>query len=93
MVCRATPKVFHLFFANDTLIFSKASVKCSKGVLNSIMKYGEASSQQINYNKSSFLFSLNVNQQIQEQIIDCFEIRSMFLIEKYLGLLSMIGRF
>ena len=90
--CRAAPKVSHLFFADDTLIFSKATIRDCEGILNALHKYGEASGQHINFTKSSILFSPNVSQQIQEDILDLTEIRSVVFTEKYLGLPSMVGR-
>ena len=42
--------------------------------------------------KSSLLFSPNVNQQVQEQIKDKFGIRSVVFSNKYLRLPSMVGR-
>ena len=41
-VCRATPKASHLFFVDDALIFSKASLRDCEGIMEAIHNYGEA---------------------------------------------------
>ena len=89
--CRAPPKVSHLFFANDSLVFSKADMRNCEEILGIIYKYGEASGQRINFDKSSILFSSNVSQQTQDQILDCFGINSIVFSEKYLGLPPFYG--
>ena len=57
---RAAPKVSHLFFADDTLIFAKADMRNCEGILEILNKYGIASGQCINFDKSSILFSPNM---------------------------------
>ena len=91
-VCRAAPKVSHLFFADDTLIFSKTRDMDYEGILNIIQNYGTTSGQQIKMEKSSLLFGPYVTQQVQEQIMDKFGIKLVMFSEKYLGLPSMVGR-
>ena len=65
-VCRAVPKVTHLFFANDTLIFTKASMRDCEGILSAINKYRVALEQRITFEKSNLLFNPNVTQQNQD---------------------------
>ena len=91
-VCRAAPKVSHLFFADDTLIFSKANMRECEEILGIFNKYGQASGQKINFDKSFILFSSNVSQQTQNQILEWFDINSIVFSEKYLGLPFMVGR-
>ena len=56
---RQRPKISHLFFANDSLIFCKAKIEdCSK--LADILKcYEKASGQMINLDKSGIMFNSN----------------------------------
>ena len=60
-MCRVAPKVSHLFFVDDIIIFSKASVRDCERILNAIHNYENASGQHINLDKSSLLFSPNMN--------------------------------
>ena len=62
-VFRVMPKVLHLFFANDTLIFTKAVIREYEGILEILNKYGAISGQCINFEKSSMLLSPNMSQQ------------------------------
>nr|XP_023917071.1 uncharacterized protein LOC112028608 [Quercus suber] len=58
-ICRGGPKLSHLFFADDSLIFCKASLaKCD--MLQRVLEvYEVASGQQLNKAKTSLFFSSN----------------------------------
>ena len=60
-ICRGAPRITHLFFADDSLLFSKAnSNECNK--LKEILSmYKSASGQKINTDKSSIFFSPNTS--------------------------------
>ena len=56
-VARRSPRVNHLLFADDTMIFCQASEECCKSLKNILLQYEEASGQQINKGKFSIFFS------------------------------------
>ncbi|KAK4402963.1 putative mitochondrial protein [Sesamum angolense] len=56
-VARSTPKVSHLLFADDTLIFFQATKDALIRVREVLDTYEKASGQQINLQKSSIVFS------------------------------------
>ena len=58
-ICRNAPKITNLLFANDSLIFSKASSAKINSIVEILQVYAKASSQCINLEKSSMYFSNN----------------------------------
>ena len=91
-LCRHGPKLTHLFFADDSLLFCKAnSTKCNK-VMDLLSVYEDVSGQKINRDKIALFFSKSVteaNRQIIKRILGVREIRHY---EKYLGLPSLTGK-
>ena len=57
--CRRGPKVSHLFFADDNLIFSQATVVESTEILRILKVYEDSSGQQLNKEKTALYFSRN----------------------------------
>ena len=55
MVLKACPKITHLSYANDIIIFSSAYPTSLRCVMQTIGWYEEVSGQQINVDKSDFL--------------------------------------
>lgn len=60
---RNGPKVSHLFFADDSLVFCKAEVEECRKVKDILRWYEEVSGQSINLQKSSISFSPNVTEE------------------------------
>ena len=90
-LCKRGPKLTHLFFANDSLLFCRAnSEECSK-VLELLSLYEEVSGQKTNREMKALFFSKAVteaNRQIIKSILGVHEIHHY---EKYLGLPSLTG--
>ena len=60
-ICRGALILSHLFFADDSNLFAKASVQECSEVANIISKYERASGQKVNYNKTEISFSKGVH--------------------------------
>ncbi|KAL0443754.1 UNVERIFIED_CONTAM: putative mitochondrial protein [Sesamum latifolium] len=91
-VCRNGPKVTHLLFADDMLIFcdaNRASLELIRGLL---AKFESGSGLQVNYQKSAVVFSRNVPLQTQEELANLLGVVRIAKHEKYLGLPSIVGR-
>ena len=72
VVCRNGPKLSHLFFADDSLIFCRASLEECNALQRVLLFYKSASGQWLNHAKTSLFFSSNRPRQIQEEIKDRF---------------------
>ena len=91
-VCRGAPRISHLFFADDSLIFCRATMgDCS--VLQQVFSVYEAvSGQQLNRNKTALFFSRNTPRALQDDIQRRFGVPVIRQHEKYLGLPALVGR-
>ena len=91
-VCREGPILSHLFFADDSLIFCKASLDECDALQKALRVYEEASGQELNRAKTSLFFSSNTPTTIKEEIKGRFGAQVIKQHEKDLGLPSLVGR-
>ena len=91
-LCRGGPLLSHLFFADDSIIFCKASIEDCDALQRVLKVYELASRQQLNRAKTSLYFSSNTAREVQEEIKARFGAQVIKQHEKYLGLPSLVGR-
>uniref|UniRef100_A0A5B7C6K9 Reverse transcriptase zinc-binding domain-containing protein n=1 Tax=Davidia involucrata TaxID=16924 RepID=A0A5B7C6K9_DAVIN len=91
-VARNAPRISHLFFADDSLLFANATEEQALEISRIISLYGEASGQQINFDKSALSFSSNVPVSRKDEIKNILGVSVCSIHNKYLGLPSTIGR-
>ena len=91
-ISRRGPSITHLFFADDSLIFCKANQDQTKELMRVLDVYGLASGQVINLEKSSVLFSKNVQPGLM--LLICRTMGNMQRVcqGKYLGLPMVVSR-
>ena len=86
------PRISHLFFADDSLIFGRATVKECEEIQWVLQIYEASSGQQLNKNKTSLFSSHNTANSGKEMIKTMFGAQVIKPHESYLGLPSLVGR-
>ncbi|CAL5385637.1 unnamed protein product [Camellia sinensis] len=85
------PRVSHLFFADDSLVFAKASFDEAQVLMHILSAFEEASGQKVNLDKSSVFFSKNVDDQSKQAISHLLGVEAMATTGKYLGMPTFVG--
>ncbi|KAL0003813.1 hypothetical protein SO802_011374 [Lithocarpus litseifolius] len=91
-ICHGSPQVSHLFFADDSLLFCRASSQECHKLTEILSRYEAASGQKINTDKSFVFFSLNTTQETKNEVLDILGPMQDSRHSKYLGLPSIIGK-
>ena len=71
-ICKGGPRISHLFFADDRIIFCRANLSDSQALLALLAIYENASSQKVNGTKTALFFSSNTSQGTWDQIMGLF---------------------
>lgn len=90
-VSRTAPTVSHLFFADDTILFTSTMNEEADKIKRVISQYEKASGQRINLDKTEITVSLNVLVE-RKELSDRLGVREVEQQSKYLGLSTLIGR-
>ena len=91
-LCRRGPKLTHLLFADDCLLFCRATIKECGMVLDILNAYEEASGQKINKAKTALFFSKATDAAMKNNIKEAWGVPEIMQYEKYLGLPSFVGK-
>lgn len=81
-----------MLFADDSLLFSKATEEEAANLRCILNTYQKASGQEVNYSKSAISFSKGTSKHLQDQIIKELGIVKIGGFGKYLGLPEYIGK-
>lgn len=84
--------ITHLLFADDSLIFTRATREDCTNLKKIFECYAAASGQIFNFEKSSMLFSESTKPEQISSITTIFQLQVVSRHAKYLGLPSMVGR-
>lgn len=91
-IARSAPSITHRFFANDSIIFSKASMRAANTITQIIQAYEKASGQQVNLEKTELTFSKNVPEDVKNSVQERIGVEVAESYEKYLGLPTVVGK-
>ena len=91
-IYRGYPRVTHLFFAYDSLLFCKAERWEVSKLVEILELYEVASGQKINTDKSSVTFSHNMLLETRSEVLEILGPMRDSRQGKYLGLPSVIGK-
>lgn len=67
-------RISNLMFADDCLLFAKATKKATRNICKVLDAFSAASGQKINFHKSSLFFSSKVNHNIRNEITNIINI-------------------
>ncbi|KAL0446258.1 UNVERIFIED_CONTAM: putative mitochondrial protein [Sesamum latifolium] len=91
-VARNAPRVSHLLFADDTLIFCQASREGLKEVHRLLGLFAKVSGLHMNLQKSAMVFSRNVDTSLMGSLAAVLGVQIVAKHDKYLGLPTSIGK-
>jgi len=91
-LCRYGPKISHLFFADDSLLFCRAQISDIRAIQGILDQYEKASRQCINKEKTTLFFSKAMPLATKNDIKNLLGVPEIKEYEKYLGLPMMVGR-
>ena len=84
--------ITHLFFADDSLLFCKASSQECHQLVEILQLYEAASGQKVNTDKSSVFFSRNALEALKNEVLNVLGPMQNSWHGKYLGLPTIIGK-
>ena len=91
-LCKHGPKLTHLLFADNSLLFCRATPDECSSVMALLSLYEEASGQKVNRSKTSIFFSKSTSEDLKVTIKCILGVQDVHQYEKYLGLPSLVGR-
>ena len=91
-VAKDGPRIFHIFFANDSLICCKVQRRDCLELLRILTVYKLASGQEVNLDKSGLMFNKNTIAVDKLMVNEVLGINRSMGNDSYLGLLLMFVR-
>jgi hypothetical protein len=86
------PKITHLLFADDSIVFLEASMESVSALKEVLQKYEASSGQRVNMQKSSIFFGKGCSDQERSFLKNRLGVQCEALSERYLGLPTVVGK-
>ena len=86
------PRVSHLFFVDDSVLFCRAKENECQKILDLLSVYERGSGQKINRDKTNIFFSTNTQLDMHTRIQNILGVPAIRQYEKYLGLPALVGQ-
>lgn len=91
-LCKRGPKLIHLLFVDDSLLFCKENAaECGK-IMDLLSVYENVSGQKVNKDKTVVFFSKLVTEATRQVVKGILGVPEIHHYEKYLGLPSLVGK-
>ena len=91
-ICKKGPRLTHIFFADDSLVFCRATLAECQIIQNLLDIYEKAFGQQLNQNKTGLFFSKSTPPSMLNLIKKFLGVQEIKQHKKYLGLPSLVGK-
>lgn len=89
---RGCPRISHLFFADDSLFFCRATLGDVNCLASILAQYEQISVQKVNYEKSSIIFGKRILPEVRIQVHHILKINTVGGGGGYLGLPEQFSR-
>jgi hypothetical protein len=86
------PKISHLFFADDSILFCKSNAMEWRRLMKILGIYENASGQKLYVNKTSVFFSHNTSLERRQEILRHSGLTETHRIDAYLGLPTFVAK-
>ncbi|XP_057418946.1 uncharacterized protein LOC130713173 [Lotus japonicus] len=91
-ISRHAPVISHLLFADDSVLFARATMEEAQCIKNILGAFERAYGQRINFDKSMLSVSRNVHDNRFNEIKQLLQVKAVGSYDRYLGLPTIVGK-
>ena len=91
-LCRRGPELTHLLFADDSMLFCRATPNECRNIIDILESYEKAFGQKVNKNKTSIFINKSTLDSTKQEIKNALGVQEIVQYEQYLGLPSLVRK-